>query len=35
MTSHQLAKFGGHRHYGSGDMILGCHVISDEHVIKG
>ena len=28
MTSHQLAKFVGHRHCGSGNiMILGCHVI--------
>ena len=28
-ASHQLAKFGGHSHCGSGDiMILGSHVIS-------
>ena len=36
MASHQLAKFGGHRHYVSGDiMILGSHVISQDHRIKG
>ena len=36
MASHQLYKFGGHRHCGSRDtMILGCHVISKDHVIKG
>ena len=29
-------KFGDHRHYGIGDiMVLVCHVISHEHVIKG
>ena len=28
MVSHQLAKFGGHRHCGSGHIIiLACHVI--------
>ena len=35
MASHQLAKFGGYRHSGSGDMILDYHVISQEHVIEG
>ena len=34
-SSHQLAKFGGQRHCGSGDMILGYHVISQDHVIEG
>ena len=35
MVSHQPAKFGGHRHCGSGDiMVLVCHVISQHHVIK-
>ena len=35
MTSHQLAKFVGHRHCGSGNiMILGCHVILQDHVMK-
>ena len=30
------AKFGGHRQCGSGDiMVLVCHVISQDHVIKG
>ena len=36
MANHQLAKFVGHRHCGSGDItILGCHVILQGHVIKG
>ena len=31
-----LAKFGGHRHYGSGDMTMSdCHVILQNHMIKG
>ena len=35
MTCHQLAKFGGHRHCGSGDiMVLVCQVISQDHMIK-
>ena len=29
------SRFGGHRHCGSGDMILVCHVILQDHVIKG
>ena len=36
MASHQLANFGGHKHCDSEDvMILGCHMISQDHVIKG
>ena len=36
MASQQLATFGGQRHCDSGDiMILVCHVISQDHVIKG
>ena len=28
-----VAKFGDHRHYGSGDiMVLVCHVILQDHV---
>ena len=34
MASHQLAKFGGHRHWGSRDMVLGFHMISHNHVIE-
>ena len=35
MVSHQPDKFGGHRHCGSGDiMILVCHVILQGHMIK-
>ena len=35
MTCHQHAKFGGHRHCGSGDiMVLVCQVISQDHMIK-
>ena len=35
-VSYHLAKFGGHRHSSSGDIIiLVCHVISQDHVIKG
>ena len=31
-----MGKFGGHRHYVSGDiMIFGCYVISKDHRIKG
>ena len=34
--SHHSNKFGGHRHCGIGDItILVCHVISQDHVIKG
>ena len=36
MENHQPAKFGGHMHWGSGDItILVCDVISQEHEIKG
>ena len=35
MANHQLAKFGSRRYCGSGDiMILGCHMISQDHVIE-
>ena len=35
-VSHHLTKFGSHRYCGSGDlMILVCHVIFQDHVIKG
>ena len=35
-VSYHLAKFGGHWHSGSGDIIiLVCHVISQDHVTKG
>ena len=34
-VSYHPAKFGGHRHYGSGDiMIFVGHVILQDHVIK-
>ena len=34
--SHHPAKFGGHRHYSSGDiMVLVFHLIFQYHVIKG
>ena len=35
MASSQLAMFGGYRHCSSEDVILVCHVISQDHVIKG
>ena len=36
MASHQVAKFGGHKHSSSGDiMILVYHVILQDHMIKG
>ena len=32
---HHPTTFGGHRQYGSGDvMVLVCHVISQENVMK-
>ena len=34
MVNHTPAKFGGHRHLGSGDMLSVCHVISQDHVTK-
>ena len=34
-VSQHPAKFGGHRHCGSGDkLLLVCLVISEDHVIK-
>ena len=33
-VSYHPAKFGGHRHTGSEDIILVCQVISQDHVIK-
>ena len=36
VLSYHPAEFGGHRHFVSGDiMILVCHVILQDHVIKG
>ena len=36
MVTPNFAKFGGLRHCGSGDiMVLGCHVISQNHVTLG
>ena len=29
------AKFGDHSHFGSADIFLVCHVIPQDHVIKG
>ena len=35
MVNHQLVNFGGHRHGGTGDMmILVRHVILQDHVIQ-
>ena len=35
-VSYHAAKFGGHRHSGSGDiMVLVCPMISHDHVIRG
>ena len=34
-VSHYPATFGGHEHYGSGDIIvLFCHLFSQDHVTK-
>ena len=33
MVCHHPAKFGGHRHCGSGDMLI-CHISSRDHVFK-
>ena len=34
--SYHPAKFDGHSHFGSGViMILVCHLISQDHMIKG
>ena len=36
MIYHHYAKFGGHRYCSSRDiMILVCHVIKQDHIIKG
>ena len=36
MVTHQFAKLGGYRNCGTGDiMTLGCHMISQDHVMKG
>ena len=36
MVKQHPVKFGGHRACGDGDvMILVCHMISEDHVIKG
>ena len=35
MVSHHPAKFDSHGHRGSGDMVLVCHVISQDDVMKG
>ena len=32
LSHHHPATFYGHRHCGSGDMFLVCHVISQKHV---
>ena len=33
--SHHITKFDGHRHCGSGDIVvLVCHIISQDYVIK-
>ena len=35
-VSHYSGKFGGHKHCGSGDIILlVCHAISQDHTTKG
>ena len=34
MASRQFTKFGGHKHCGAA-IVLGCHVISHNHVIEG
>ena len=35
MVSQHLANFDGHRHCGSGDMFLICHVTHCDHCLKG
>ena len=35
MEIHHLAKFGGHSYCNSRNMFLVCHVIKQDHVIKG
>ena len=33
-VSRHPAKFSGHMHSGSGNMVLVCHKVSQDHVIK-
>ena len=35
LPNHNIVKFGGLRHFGSGDMSLNCYVISQDYIIKG
>ena len=35
MVNHHPAKFSGHRHWNSGDMVLVCYVILQNHMMKG
>ena len=36
MVSQHPARLGGHRHCGSGDIMVSvCHVILQDHLIKG
>ena len=34
MVMYRPMKFGGHKHFGSGDMFSINHVILEDHVIK-
>ena len=34
-ASDHPAKFGGHIHLSSEDMFLVCHIISQDHAVKG
>ena len=34
-VNYHPAMFGGHKHCGSEDMILVCHMILQDHEIKG
>ena len=33
-VSRHPAKFSGHMHSGSGNLVLVCHKVSQDHVIK-
>ena len=35
MVFPHLAKFGGHRYYSNRAIFLVCHVIKQDHVVKG
>ena len=35
MVYHHLAKIGYNRYYSNKDMFLVCHVINQDHIIKG